>query len=79
MLNRIVRAVTVSAAMLPAAALAHPSGHDGLGLSELGSHMAGDPFHLLMLGGVIGAGLLWAAAVAVSRVVAARRHPDRRR
>ena len=79
--HRIARVLSTSAgfALLPVLAWAHPNGHDGLAMAELGRHVATEPFHLLTLGGVAGAGLLALATAAVVRSIRARRPEARRR
>ena len=79
--NRIAQILLASSVLgvLPTLALAHPNGHAGLDVAQLGGHLASDPFHLLTLGGVTGAGLLALAAAAAVKAVRARRHEARSR
>jgi hypothetical protein len=79
--HRIARVIAASAVLglTPALAWAHPNGHDALPMADLGRHVAADPFHLLTLAGVAGAGLVALATAAVVRSVRARRLEARRR
>lgn len=81
MKHRIVHVLIASAACgsMPALAWAHPNGHGAMAMADLGRHAATDPFHLLALAGITGAGLVAVAAAAVVRSVRARRLEARRR
>jgi hypothetical protein len=67
---------TLSLALLPLPALAHPGAHDGFsGWQEVAGHLLGTPFHLAL---VVGAGAAGIAALRLLRRPAVRKAEKRR-